>query len=109
MNHQLCATLSYTLSVSFAVFSQENCLTLSKPFLIKSFLKLSLIRTLYIASAIFSILCGSIKIPASHTTSGIEVALEATTGQPHAIASKGGSPKPSKNEGKAEMLAKEYK
>ena len=46
-------------------------------------------------------LCGSIRIPLCPTTSGIEVVFEEITGVPQLIASSGGNPKPSYNEGYA--------
>ena len=42
-----------------------------------------------------STLWGSIRIAASPTTSGSEEVLEVMTGAPQAMASRGGSPKPS--------------
>ena len=42
---------------------------------------------------------------ASPTTSGNELTFEVTTGVPHAIASSGGRPKPSYNEGNANSSA----
>ena len=42
---------------------------------------------------------GLYKRPASPTTSGIEATFEATTGKPFAIASNGGKPKPSYQDG----------
>ena len=46
-----------------------------------------------------SISSGLYNRPASPTTSGIEETFDATTGRPFAIASNGGKPKPSYQEG----------
>ena len=51
------------------------------------------------ASAIDPSSRGSTNKAASPVTSGREVAVDTITGTPHAIASSGGSPKPSNTEG----------
>ena len=52
---------------------------------------------------------GSTRRPASWTVSGSAQTLDVNTGVPQAIASKGGRPKPSYNEGKSKASAPRYK
>ena len=51
---------------------------------------------------------GSIKIPASPTTSANELTLDVIVGAPHCIASRGGRPNPSYSDGKTNPVAPLY-
>ena len=70
-------------------------LSLSNPLWLNCLRNDSSVRSRRIAFARPSTSRGSTMIAASPTTSGRDAALEQTTGVPHAIASRGGRPKPS--------------
>ena len=89
------STLSYTFNVSLAVFSQENSLACVNPLDMRFLFRPPSVKTAYTASAKFLVSLGLTNMAVSPKTSGSYPALDATTGQPQAIASRGGNPNPS--------------
>src|SRR3982750_2670203 len=95
----LSAILSNISKVCRAVRSQENSLARRSPLSRKSSRSCGSPSISSNLPAISSTLYGSTRSPASPTTSGRLVKFPVITGVPHLIASRGGKPNPSKNEG----------
>ena len=87
------------LRVFSAVLRQLNELDFFVPPHISSPRMVLLLKTMPIASASSVRLWDETNIAEFPTVSGIAELLEAITGVPHFIASRGGKPKPSKNDG----------
>ena len=92
----------------FADFFQEYFFTRVKPLRLRSFIIRSFLITFSIVLVISSIFEGSKYKAASPQTSGKDATFDTTTGQPQAMASNGGIPNPSYNEGKIKHSALEY-
>src|SRR3989338_2607034 len=91
--------LSRIRKVSLAAFSHVKIFTLSNPLAINSLRAGSSVKSNFRASVISLTRCGSMVRASVPTASGMDDTREVTTGTPHALASSGGKPKPSKKLG----------
>src|SRR5688500_8082868 len=98
----------YTFRVSRAVRSQLNFCERSNPFMPSCRASAGLSNMNRIAAVQAAVVPGGTMLPAILTTSGKDDVSEVMTGVPHAIAARGGSPKPSYMDGKTNTLATLY-
>ena len=97
-----------TSRVLCAVFSQEKFFTFSRPLFFKPRDVSGEVKILQMPFENCLSSNGSQRISVSPVNSGIAPVLDATTGQPHAIASKIGIPNSSYTEGNTNTFAKPY-
>src|SRR3990167_8594176 len=92
-------TSLYTSKVSFAVFSQLNKETRSNPLAFSDAANCLLVKSLFMLSAIDSVLKG-LKYSTLPAHTSLKTGMsEHKTGKPEAIASSAGNPNPSEREG----------
>src|SRR2546427_3418527 len=95
----------YRSRIFCAASFQENFATCSRPFWISLCRTASSDKISFIPRAISKTFSGFTRTAASSKTSGSDDVFDARTGARFAIASSGGRPKPSYNEGKAKRFA----